>query len=64
MPHGESHGPSRCNPMNTGLDWSIRDTEEAIAVGPHVSTMIPEVMVQLQNEIEEKLQEGQAQVVL
>ena len=43
---------------NMGADWSIERIKEAIAIGSHVSTMIPEAMEQLQKEVEEKDQKG------
>ena len=51
-------------PTDKGMDWSIEVTKEALSVGPHVSTLVPEAMEQMQKEEEEKEQKGQVQVVL
>jgi len=38
-------------PTKTGTPWTKEQLEAAIAVGSHVSTMVPEVMKQLQMEV-------------
>ena len=50
-------------PVNTGKQWTAQQMQAAITRGPHVSALIPEAMAQLDEEIAEKVQNGQARLV-
>ena len=53
----------RC-PTKTSKDWSTKNLEAAIEVGPHISAMGSEVIEQLQSEVAENESKGQAKIVL
>ena len=50
-------------PSKTGRNWNRQMIEEAIAVGPHVTSMEPEPMAVLAEEVVEKEKMGQCRVV-
>ena len=41
-------------PARTVKDWPIQDLEAAIEIGPHISTLNPEAIGQLQAEVTER----------
>ena len=47
-----------------GINWTIDDIKEEVALGRHVSALIPKAMERLHKEVEEKVQKGQTRVVL
>lgn len=50
-------------PANTGKPWMKDMMEAAIKRGPHVSALDPIAMKQLQQEVAEKVEKGQARLV-
>jgi hypothetical protein len=50
-------------PVETGKQWTINEIEAAIARGPHPSALVPEAMLQLENEVKEKVAKGQARLL-
>ena len=51
-------------PVNTGSAWTVEQMQAAIDRGPHISALEPAAMAQLDEEINEKVANGQAKVVL
>ena len=51
-------------PTETGKPWTTVEMQAAIDRGPHISAMDPDAMEQLQAEVEEKVANGQARLVL
>ena len=50
-------------PVNTGNTWTGEQMQVAIDRGPHVSALEPAAMAQLDDEIQEKVKNGQAKVI-
>ena len=50
-------------PVNTGHNWTTDQMQSAIDRGPHVSALIPKAMAQLDDEINEKVLNGQARLI-
>ena len=50
-------------PVQSGKDWTIDMMTAAVERGPHVSALVDEAMLQLQQEVAEKVRVGQARVV-
>ena len=50
-------------PVNTGNTWTTQEMQAAIERGPHVSALLPEAMAQLDDDINEKVLNGQARLV-
>ena len=50
-------------PTLTGQPWTPRQMQAAIDNGPHISAMVPAAMKQLDEEIREKVKNGQAKLV-
>ena len=50
-------------PTCTGDPWTIQQMTAAIERGPHVSALVPAAMAQLDQEVNEKLLNGQARIV-
>jgi hypothetical protein len=51
-------------PTRTGRDWSLSETEAAIKRGPHQSAMEPDALEHFAEEVSNKVNTGQARVVL
>ncbi len=51
-------------PTETGKPWTVEQMQAAITRGPHISALVPEAVAQLQEEVREKVANGQARVVL
>ena len=50
-------------PVNTGDPWTREQMQAAIDRGPHVSALVAEASAQLDEEIKEKVMNGQARIV-
>ena len=50
-------------PIQTGKPWTQSEMQAAIDRGPHKSALEPEAIVQLQEEVAEKVHNGQAWLV-
>jgi hypothetical protein len=50
-------------PTNTGGPWTTHQMQAAIDRGPHVSALLPDAAAQLDQEVEQKVQKGQAKLV-
>ncbi len=50
-------------PVHTGTPWTIDQMRAAIERGPHISALVPDAMAQLDEEVKEKVQKGQARIV-
>ena len=50
-------------PTNTGRPWTVEQMQAAIERGPHVSALVPAAMAQLDDEVAEKVLNGQARIV-
>ena len=50
-------------PVLTGTQWTTEQMQAAITRGPHVSALIPDAMAQLDTEVAEKVQKGQAKLI-
>jgi len=48
----------------TGRPWTKEQMEAAIQKGPHASSLAPDAIDQLAEELKEKVKSGQARVVL
>jgi hypothetical protein len=51
-------------PVETGQNWTMEQLEAAVERGPHSSALVPEAMKQHAEELEIKIQKGQAKVML
>ena len=51
-------------PVNTGKEWTLDQLEAAIARGPHSSALVLEAIEQHTAELQDKIEKGQARVVL
>lgn len=50
-------------PVNTGRAWTVEQMQTAIDRGPHASALVPAASAQLDEEIREKIANGQAKLV-
>jgi len=50
-------------PVMPGRDWTFEEIEEAVLRGPHVSAMEPDAIEQLAEELQHKVEIGQARIV-
>ncbi len=50
-------------PVMTGKPWTISQMQAAIDKGPHQSALSPDAIAQLQEEVHEKVRNGQARLV-
>jgi hypothetical protein len=50
-------------PTNTGNPWTKQQMQEAVDRGPHVSALDPEAIVQMEEEVADKVRIGQARLV-
>ena len=57
------HAAKGC-PTLTDQPQKIMEMQATVDQGPHVSALVPEIMQQLEHEVEEKVERGYAQVVL
>ena len=51
-------------PVQTNRQWTLEELEAAVERGPHSSALIPEAMKQHAEELQIKVEKGQARVVL
>ena len=51
-------------PTDTGQPWTLEQMEKAVMRGPHQSALDPEAMAYFEKEVMEKVEQGQAKVVL
>jgi hypothetical protein len=51
-------------PTRTGRDWTLSKIQAAIDRGPHQSTLEPEAIAHFEVEVRDKVEKGQAHVVL
>ncbi len=50
-------------PVQTGKPWTQEQILAAIKRGPHVSALVPAAVAQLDEEVQEKVKNGQARLV-
>ncbi len=51
-------------PTNNGRDWTLEEIQAAIDRGPHQSALEPEAIEHFAEEVQDKVDKGQARVVL